>query len=137
MIDKKIIFVFGAVFLLLLTTSFSVLGTNIVTKVDDVFEIRYIDESKIEIVVTPQELDFSIIEKNQEKFASLSLDGEGYTTIVGEACLPTIRRMVEIPQSANPVIVVESVSWSYTSLEKLALPSKIIPIQPSLVKMPG
>ena len=137
MIDKKIIFVFGAVFLLLLTTSFSVLGTNIVTKVDDVFEIRYIDESKIEIVVTPQELDFSIIEKNQEKFASLSLDGEGYTTIVGEACLPTIRRMVEIPQSANPVIVVESVSWSYTSLEKLALHSKIIPIQPSLVKMPG
>jgi hypothetical protein len=137
--DKKTIFVYAAAFLLLLTASISAIGVSkitYVTNIDNTFNIQYIDESKIEIVINPDDFDYSIIEKNQQNFAILKLDGEGFTTTIGEACLPAIRRMVEIPQAANPEVVVNSVSWSYTSLEKLDLPNKIIPVQPSIVKMP-
>ena len=138
--NKKSLFVSGAVFLLLLTASVSAIGANIITNnLSNVsnFNIQYIDENRIDIMVHPQTIEFSIVEKNGEKFASLELDGEGFTNVEGEARLPVIRKMVEIPQGANIDIVVNSVSWSFTTLEKLDLPNKILPVQPSVVKMPG
>ncbi len=136
---KKLIFVYGAVFLMLLTASVSAFGINSITNEinNNFFDIKYIDEFQIDIGVYPKDFDFSVIEKNKQNFASFELSDEGFTTIVGEARLPVISRMVEIPQGANPSIVVNSISWSYTSLEKLNLPNKIIPVQSSLVKLPG
>jgi len=138
--NKKSLFVYEAVFLLLLTASVSTVGANIITNepgIVSIFDIQYIDENRIEIIVNPQTIDFSTIEKNGEKFASLELYGEGFTTIKGEAKLPVIRKMVEIPQKADPRIFVKSISWTYTSLENLKLPNKIIPLQPSVVKLPS
>ena len=138
--NKKSLFVSGAVFLLLLTASVSTIGANIITNNQSIvsnFSIQYIDENRIDIIINPQTIEFSIVEKNGEKFASLELDGEGFANVEGEAKIPVIRKMVEIPQGANPQIVINSVSWSYTSLEKLELPDKIIPLQPSVVKLPG
>ncbi|MDH7507609.1 MAG: C25 family peptidase propeptide domain-containing protein, partial [Candidatus Thermoplasmatota archaeon] len=133
--NKKIIFVYATVFLLL-TISVSVLEADNQKKENEIFKINYIDEYKIEITVKPQSFDYHVIEKNHQNFALIELNDEGFTTTIGEAQLPCIRRMLEIPQGANPEIIVKTVSWSYTSLDKLNLPGKIIPVQPSLVKLP-
>ena len=70
-------------------------------------------------------------------FATLELSGEGFTTVIGEARIPTFSRFVEIPQGATPELTVESISWQTTSLAALHLPSSILPVQPSLLKMEG
>lgn len=72
-----------------------------------------------------------------QDFATLELSGEGCTTVVGEARLPTFSRFIEIPHGADPELLVESVTWYTTSLAALQLPSSIIPVQPSLVKIEG
>ena len=89
------------------------------------------------ITVTPPSIGFGQSTLEGRTFATLMLPGEGFTTVVGEAKLPVISRFIEIPQGANPELLVESVTWETTSLEDLQLPSSIIPVQPSLIKIEG
>ena len=133
--DKKIKIVYAAIILLLINTTISAFEIKIVNTEQN-FKIQYMDENKIQILVNPQTFDFSIIEKDKQNFASIELSGEGFTTTTGEARLPSIRRIIEIPQGANPIVEIKSVSWSHTSLEKLNLPNKIYPVQPSIIKIP-
>ncbi len=72
-----------------------------------------------------------------QTYATVQLPEEGVTTVIGEAQLPTISRFLEIPQGATPTLVVESVSWETVSLASLNLPSLVIPVQPSLIKIEG
>jgi hypothetical protein len=91
----------------------------------------------ITVTVTPPALVFGQSSLAGQTFATLQLPGEGVSTVVGGAQLPTFSRFIEIPQGANPELIVESVSWLTTSLEALHLPSSIIPVQPSLIKIDG
>ncbi|MCD6468273.1 MAG: PKD domain-containing protein, partial [Thermoplasmata archaeon] len=77
---------------------------------------------------------FTDVTTSGGRFTEVNLPGEGYTTIVGEAKLPVVRRMVEIPFGAEPEIKSVTVSWDYVSLPSLGLSSKVIPVQPSLRK---
>ena len=94
-------------------------------------------ESEILLTVDVPSFEFGTVFDGVETFAKLELRGEGFTTIVGEAKLPVIRYMVEIPMGANPEIFVASVSWEYTSLNKLGLPSRVVSVQPSIPKNEG
>ena len=47
---------------------------------------------------------FTDVTTSGGRFTEVNLPGEGYTTIVGEAKLPVVRRMVEIPFGAEPEI---------------------------------
>ena len=97
-------------------------------------EIKNIEEMAIEISVDFPELDLWCIDTKEGNFAVLELPSEGFTTVEGEAKLPRLRRMIEIPQGANPEIIITSVSWKSTSLAELDLPKRIAPLQPSVSK---
>jgi hypothetical protein len=91
----------------------------------------------ITLTVTPPSVIVGQSALEGRTFATLTIPEEGFTTIQGEAQLPMISRFIEIPQGANPELLIESVSWETTSLAALQLPSSIIPVQPSLLKMEG
>ncbi|MCX6661208.1 MAG: C25 family cysteine peptidase, partial [Euryarchaeota archaeon] len=95
------------------------------------------DTPFVTVTVSPSTLVFGQAILAGQNFAALELPGEGVSTIVGAAQLPTISRFIEIPQGATPELIIESISWETTSLEALQLPSSIIPVQPSLVKIEG
>jgi hypothetical protein len=91
----------------------------------------------ITVTVTPPALVFGQRILAGQPFATVQLPGEGVSTVIGEAQLPTISRFIEIPQGAIPQLVVESVTWETVSLEALNLPSSVVPVQPSLIKIEG
>lgn len=141
----KKIEVIGAAFVLLFTTMSAVFGMNIssnvrnvvIEKNDSLCDVRNIDELTIEVVVSSPSFAFSSVDTTQGTFATIELPNEGVTTTIGEAKLPTISRMIEIPQTSNPEIQVMSVSWQYTSLVALGLPARVLPLQPSTPKIEG
>jgi hypothetical protein len=91
----------------------------------------------ITVTVTPAEIQYGQSRLAGQTFATVELNGEGCTTELGGAQLPTISRFFEIPQGSQPQLVVDSVTWETTSLAAEGLPSQILPVQPSLVKIPG
>jgi len=100
------------------------------------FQAINIDETTIIINVNPGEFIFNSINIKEGIFATIDLPGYVYSLVKGEAKLPIIRKMIEIPQEANPELIVKSISWEFTSLEELELPERIIPAQQSIEKIP-
>ena len=83
------------------------------------------------------DLSFGTQMRDEEEFATIELSGEGFSTVIGQAKLPIMRAMVEIPQGSDPEITVLSESWESTTLSRLNLPDQIIPVQPSVEKDKG
>ena len=141
MISKKLFkkVVVFAVFLFFVGTS--VIPSTGNTIFDDPInassEIYMIDETTIELTITSPTFEFGSISTEGGMFATVKVPGEGLTTTVGEARLPIIKHILEIPQGADPEIVVTSTSWESTSLNELDLPARIVPVQPSVLKIPG
>jgi len=140
-IMKKLILQATVVLILLLSAGVSAghsttLSTTTTSKyIESTF---YQGESPyITITMTPPSLIFDQRVLEGRPFATLTMPDEGYTIEIGGAQLPMISRFIEIPQGANPEILIESVSWETTSLDALQIPSPIIPVQPSLLKMEG
>ena len=92
------------------------------------------NELAIKIDLDIPSFNFGCIYSEEGEFATCELNDEGFTTIEGEAKLPVINYMVEIPHGANPEILVASDTWIFTSLSELNLPSRIMPVQPSISK---
>ena len=69
-------------------------------------------------------------------FATITLPNFGFAYVKGEAKLPIIRKIIEIPHGSNPELFISSISWEYTSLNELHLPNRIIPAQQSVEKIP-
>jgi hypothetical protein len=80
------------------------------------------------------ELQFDVVDTMDGFYTSLSVDDEGFTTVVGEAQLPVLYRMVQIPFGSDPMVSVLSESWDDTSLNYLGLPDKVMPLQSSVFK---
>jgi hypothetical protein len=83
--------------------------------------------------VSPK-LEYETVDTINGRYAALNIAEEGYTTNVGEAQLPVIYRMIQIPYGSDPLVKVLSASWDETSLQKLRLPQRIMPLQPSVFK---
>jgi hypothetical protein len=105
----------------------------------DFFESMFYegDVPVITVTVTPPALVFGQDVVADQEFATVEMIDGGVSTILGQAQLPTLSRFIEIPFGATPQLLVESTTWQTTSLDGLDLPSKILPVQPSLVKMEG
>jgi len=88
----------------------------------------------MEFTVNTDDLTYGIIEKGGEEYAVLSLPDQGFTTVEGEAQLPVMHYMFFIPEDAHPELSITSISWEETSLRELQLPSRIVPVQPSVSK---
>jgi len=95
------------------------------------------DVPSITVTVTPAVVQVGTTSLEGLKFATLGMSDEGFTTVDGQARLPTITRFLEIPSGAQPQVIVDSISWTTTSLMAYGLPSQVVPVQPSLVKLPG
>ena len=96
-----------------------------------------IDKTTIEIKVKIDDFEFETIDTDKGLFTSVILPGYGFSNSVGQAKLPLIRKMVEIPQGSNPELVVISDSWDCVSLDELNIVSDIIPTQMSIEKESG
>ena len=97
--------------------------------------IENLNDDTIAITALVPAFEFSCTDNNNEKYALLTLNGEGFSNIEGQAQLPKIRRMVEIPQGANPTIIINDVTWEETSLNELNMPALVFPLQPSIQKI--
>ena len=98
------------------------------------FIANNVDESTVEISINIPSFELGETNIGGVLFATLDLVDAGVTTNQGQAKLPVIRRMIEIPYGAEPEIIITSSSWESTSLNELVLPRMIIPVQPSIVK---
>ena len=78
-------------------------------------------EFSIDLTFNPSDLEYETVDTELGVFTSIKLPGEGFNYIQGTPKLPTIRRLVEIPIGANPIISVTDISWDHTSLEELNL----------------
>jgi len=140
-IMKKNIMYAAVVFVLLLSTGVSaVQPTNLSTTTTSQYiesTFHQGDVPFITLTVTPPSVIVGQSVLEGRTFATLAIPDEGFTTVQGEAQLPMISRFIEIPQGATPEMLIESVTWGTTSLDALQLPSSIIPVQPSLLKMEG
>ncbi|KYK23836.1 hypothetical protein AYK24_00975 [Thermoplasmatales archaeon SG8-52-4] len=138
----KVIKIVLAVAILVISIFPSTIGfISISTKPKVLFENTYfnainIDETTIKITINPMDFDFGALETKNGYFATIKIPNFAFTMVKGEAKLPVIRRMIEIPYESNPQIIVSSISWEYASLYELNLPSKIIPAQDSFEKIP-
>jgi hypothetical protein len=139
---KSKFFILGAVVILILTSIPNVVGDikiNNNMKEEDFqtgFKAENIDETTIKITLNPGEFDFGTEYTEQGLFATVALPNFVHTYIEGQAQLPIIRKMIEIPYKSEPEITINSLSWKYISLEELLLPDKIIPAQFSVEKIP-
>jgi hypothetical protein len=91
--------------------------------------IENINDETISIITSIPSFEFSTIDNDNVKYSLITLEEEAFTLTVGQAKLPTIRRMIEIPQGANPKIIINDVVWEDATLEELNLPEKIFPVQ--------
>jgi hypothetical protein len=140
--NSKVIKVALAVAVLILSLFPSSLGfISISTNPKNFFENTYfkalnLDETTIKITVNPEEFNFGSIKSEKGMFATVKIPNFAFKLVKGEAKLPIIRRMIEIPYETDPVIKVSSISWETTSLSELNLPDRIIPAQQSIEKIP-
>ncbi len=132
---KKIVLLILSFFLFLASIISAVSTTS-----QHVKNVKNIDNGyknfSLELTFNSGEFEFEIVKTEFGLFASIVLPGAGFNYHEGKAKLPTIRRFVEIPYEANPVITITKMSWDYTSLEKLNLPIYIVPCQSSSEKIP-
>ncbi len=141
--DKKTLIVIGAVVFLMTVMIFPVTGMSFLKEKQvtptpmQTVEITYADELQIDISVRVPRFEYSSVKLDEEVFARMELADEGATTAIGDARLPTITRLIEMPQGAVPKLSIESISWKETSLEQLGLPTHVVPLQSSILKIPG
>ncbi len=77
----------------------------------------------------------TLIETDEGSFSHISYLNEGFSTEIGIAKLPKIRRMIELPPNVQAVVNINSQSWDDISLIDENFPSMIIPLQPSQEKV--
>ncbi|KYK32414.1 MAG: hypothetical protein AYK22_09240 [Thermoplasmatales archaeon SG8-52-3] len=142
--NKKFIPLIGAVVIIVLASGPNAFA-NMQTENDKYNQISdfigvnviNIDKTNIEIKVNPGDFKFETIDTDKGLFTSVILPGYGFSSTIGQAKLPLIRKMVEIPQDSDPELLVISESWDCVSLDELNMVSDIIPAQMSIEKESG
>ena len=122
----------GTILCILLTASSLATITSATSKPSDTAK----EQQPIELTIDTPAFHFTSITTEQGSFATIDISDEGSTTTIGEAKLPLIHKMIEIPFGANPTVLIEKISWKSTSLQELGLPARIVPVQASVQKIP-
>lgn len=97
--------------------------------------VTVLNETTISIGATIPSFSYSSMVMGGEDFTVVNLENAGRTNEVGNAKLPMIRQMIEIPQGSDPTLTVTSQSWERVTLQELGLPSRIYPVQPFTEKI--
>ena len=94
-------------------------------------------EQPVTIPIDHVQYTFGTVQLSGGVFATVDASGmDGYTTVLGEAKLPVINYYLEVPQGATPTVTMSADSWTDTSLAAQGVPGQIVPVQPSVVKLP-
>ena len=101
-----------------LTTFTTINVQSIKNKQETTIEITHQDETTITITTWLPVYKTRIIQTAKGDFTLFEIKEEGYSTQIGEAKLPKIRRIIEIPQGATPRINVLSTNWEKINLQK-------------------
>ena len=137
--------IFGAAIIILLATSTFAISLSTISNTaiskdmqekTPVLTIKNSDVTTIEVIVNNPTFNYGIENTEHDRFTNLNLNGAVFSVDEGNAKLPVFRKMIQIPYGAIPEIEIKSVSWDHTSLEELDLPSRIIPVQPLIIKTP-
>ena len=140
--NKKKLLIIGLVFVFLFSTipigTQGVQTNSSIEKIEKVadFQATNVDEASIELTINPGNFEFGSENTDEGWFATVALPSYGFSYVKGEAKLPVIRKMIEIPQQATPFLKIDYVDWEHTSLAELSLPNTIIPAQMSVEKIP-
>ena len=144
--NKKYVCLIGAIIVFTLTTSPNAFGlANVQNEIEGIEQnsndigvnFENIDSTTIKISVNLNNYHFETIDTDNGHFTSVVLPGYGFLNSVGQAKLPTIRKMVEIPQGSDPEIIVISKNWDTVELNEYNLPKNIYPTQQSIEKKSG
>jgi len=100
-------------------------------------EVNQISDETLELKIIFPDFTFDSVTMNNERYANIKLESEPFSLEIGQAKLPVIRRMIEVPFNSDPEIIVTDIDWKITFLDSLNLPEKIAPVQPSIIKIPG
>jgi len=92
--------------------------------------VNHIDQTTIKIFININDFQFSTTSNNQQEYTIIDLYNQGQSINEGQAKLPKIRKMIEIPQESTPIVTIDEVIWEETSLQDLQMPFHIIPAQP-------
>ena len=87
------------------------------------------NDSSIHLQFKNPQLDYSIKTINNQRFTLIQIDDSGFHNVIGQAKLPMIRKMIEIPYETNPLIKINTIKSKSIRLSELQLPHKIIPKQ--------
>jgi len=98
-----------------------------------IINIENIELTRIQITAEIPAFDFSTVELDDQFFTEIELVDAGILLNEGQAKLPMIRKMIEIPQGSIPQIMISD-TWETVTLLELGLPSRIVPTQPSQEK---
>jgi len=130
---KKIILFI--ILLLLSMDLFPILNADDENRSEEVqLTVNHIDQTTIKISLNLPDFQFSTISYDENLYALIDCIDGGRSNVEGQANLPKIRKMIEIPQEATPLITINDVKWEETSLININMPSKIAPIQPAKIK---
>jgi len=96
--------------------------------------VKNVDDTTIQIIVNNPTYNFEKAYFESQEFTQIKIPDQGYASTPGDAKLPIIKRFIEIPADATPDIKINSILWENNNLEKMNLPTQIMPVQPSIIK---
>ncbi|MFO7676968.1 MAG: C25 family cysteine peptidase [Thermoplasmatota archaeon] len=127
---KKTILSIKTIFL----TAIIIFGVGAIQGLSGYSSVSFEQSYTVQLDYTHFDLTFDSISVNGEEYTTIDLLDQGHTTIIGQAKIPMMRTMVQIPQGSDPLLYIISEQWEETSLDSLDLPEKIFPVQPSIPK---
>jgi len=92
------------------------------------------DYSRIGLEVNLGKFDWTEVQVGGDNYAQLSLPDCGFTTEIGKAKLPVIRKLVQIPFGADVSIDIKLMKSNTYSLSKLGIDMPLYPVQEPVSK---
>ena len=94
----------------------------------------HIGDNSYNIVIDIPIPSFSSINTANGSFTLINSPNSGESTVVGEANLPKIYQLIEVPSLKVSSILVSDEKWNELSLDSIGLPKMVYPVQPSRIK---
>ncbi|MCL4234922.1 MAG: hypothetical protein KJ042_10420, partial [Deltaproteobacteria bacterium] len=123
--------------ILLVFTALVFAGSGVADEVAVRVEIAADSAAAMTLLARIDALNVETVSTTLGTFARIDLDGSGVTTEIGRPRLPEIRRLIEIPEGASVQVRANARDEAELSLAEAAGAFEIMPVQPSIVKLPG
>ena len=97
-------------------------------------QLHQADQNSIRMSAQLGDLLLETKKINDQNFIQLTIPKFHLSSEVGSPQLPEMHQLIELPQGANPRVVINNIEIEELSLLDLGYQNPIIPVQPSLAK---